>query len=79
MPMNMLTGIRSGKPKYSEIFVDAPCGMGVSRLVVDPYLYYICTSDPIENTAMNEMVQNGATWDQAINEMVRRSKIRSAA
>ena len=70
--MKILQTVKSNKPKYSEIFVDSPSGIGVVRLVVDPFSYYIYTSDPSEIAEINNMVKNNMTYTEAINEMVKK-------
>jgi conjugal transfer ATP-binding protein TraC len=68
----LLKSVTSKPPKYSELFFDTPFGNGVLRLVVDPYTYYIYTSNPREIAAIEELVREGKDYDQAIREMVRR-------
>lgn len=43
---DLAVSVKSNKPKYSEIFFDTPFGSGVSRLTVDPWTYWVNTSDP---------------------------------
>ena len=68
--MEMLKGIKSRRPRYSELFVNTPGGPGVCRLLVDPYSYFCYTSDGTEINQIEEMVKQGATYDQAIDRMV---------
>lgn len=68
--MGMLRSLKSNKPKYSEIFMDTPFGRGVTRLVKDPFSYYLNTSDPKEVTEIDELVNGGMTYSDAIDEMV---------
>jgi conjugal transfer ATP-binding protein TraC len=67
----LLKSVKSKPPKYSELFFDTPFGNGVLRLVVDPYTYYIYTSNPREIAAIEKLVKEGKNYDQAIREMVR--------
>lgn len=67
----LLKSVKSKPPKYSELFFDTPFGNGVLRLVVDPYTYYLYTSNPREIAAIEKMVREGKDYDQAIREMVR--------
>jgi len=70
--MKILKSIKSNRPKYSEIFVDSPLGMGPVRLSVNPYLYYLFTSDADEIAQIERMItERGMTYDQAIIEMIR--------
>ena len=70
--LQLLKSVKSNPPKYSEIFFDTPFGLGVARLVVNNYDYFIYTSKPTEIAAIETMVRNGATYHEAILEMVAR-------
>ena len=68
----LLKSLKSNRPRYSEIFLDTPFGVGVARLVVDPYAYFIYTSDATEISMIERMIsEKGVTYHQAITEMVR--------
>lgn len=69
--MNIIKTVRSNKPKYSEVFIDSPFGLGVVRLIVDKYTYYIFTSDPKETSEIEKMVSaEGISYAEAIGKMV---------
>ena len=70
--LQLLKSVKSNPPKYSEIFFDTPFGLGVARLVVNDYDYFIYTSKPVEIAAIEAMVKNGLTYHEAILEMVAR-------
>lgn len=70
--IQLLKSVKSNPPKYSEIFFDTPFGIGVARLVVNDYAYFIYTSKPTEIAAIEQMVNGGATYHEAITEMVKR-------
>jgi len=70
--MNLLKSVKTNKPRYSEIFMDTPFGTGVARLVVDPFSYYVYTSDAKEISEIEALVDGGMSYDQAIREMVRK-------
>ena len=70
--LQLLKSVKSNPPKYSEIFFDTPFGLGVARLVVNNYDYFIYTSKPTEIAAIETMVRNGSTYHEAILEMVAR-------
>ncbi len=70
--LQLLKSVKSNPPKYSEVFFDTPFGLGVARLVVNDYDYFIYTSKPAEIAAIGAMVKNGLTYHQAILEMVAR-------
>ena len=67
--MRLLNSVKSMRPKYSELFIDAPFGRGVARLAVDPYSYFAYTSDGKEVAEILAMVEKGKSYDQAIKEM----------
>ena len=69
----MLKSVRYNAPKYSEIFVMTDnFGSGVIRLVVDPYSYYVYTSNPAEVSEIESLVKKGMSYDEAIREMVKK-------
>lgn len=72
--MDLLKSVQNRRPKYSEVFVDGPGGQGVMRLVVDPYSYYIYTSDADDNAKIDSYTRNGATYAEAIKKMVEEGK-----
>jgi conjugal transfer ATP-binding protein TraC len=70
--MDILKSTKSAKPRYSEIFMDTPYGVGVGRLAVDPFSYYVFTSDADEITEIEQLVDGGMGYEDAIREMVRK-------
>jgi conjugal transfer ATP-binding protein TraC len=70
--MRLLKSVKSNPPNYSEIFFDTPFGVGVARLVVNDYAYFIYTSKAREIAMIEHLVQDGKTYHEAIEEMVRR-------
>jgi conjugal transfer ATP-binding protein TraC len=70
--LQLLKSVKSNPPKYSEVFFDTPFGLGVARLVVNDYDYFIYTSKPAEIAAIETMVKNGLSYHEAILEMVAR-------
>ena len=70
--LQLLRSVKSNPPQYSEIFFDTPFGLGVARLVVNDYDYFIYTSKPTEIAEIERMVQAGASYHEAILEMVAR-------
>jgi conjugal transfer ATP-binding protein TraC len=68
--MQMLKSVKSRKPRYSEIFMDTPFGIGVGRLMVDPFSYYAFTSDADEIAEIEDLVQEGLSYAEAIKAMV---------
>jgi conjugal transfer ATP-binding protein TraC len=70
--MRILKSTKSNKPKYSEIFMDTPFGTGIGRLAVDPFSYYVFTSDASEIAEIEAMVDGGVSYEDAIREMVKK-------
>ena len=68
--MRILQSLASKKGDYSEIFADTPFGVGVLRLVVDPFFYGVCTSNGKENAAIERAVARGMTYAEAIRHML---------
>ncbi len=70
--MRILKTLKSNRPKYSEIFMHTTAGTGVARLMVDPYSYYVYTSDAREIVEIEGLVKNGMSYEDAISEMAKR-------
>ncbi len=70
--MKMLKSVRTNKPLYSEIFMDSPFGIGIVRLVVDPYSYFIYTSSAKEVAEIEQLMKEGMSNDEAIHAMVQK-------
>lgn len=77
----ILESVRSMKGNYSEIFMETPGGSGVGRLVVDPYSYYLYTSDPNDNAKLQELTKTGMPYSEAIRVLAdkRRETLRKCA
>jgi conjugal transfer ATP-binding protein TraC len=72
--IHLIKSVRYNTPKYSEIFVLTDnFGSGVVRLIVDPYSYFIYTSNPAEVAEIEELAKR-VGYERAIEEMVRRKK-----
>ena len=69
--IRLLKSVKSNPPKYSELFFDTPFGAGIARLAVNDYAYFIYTSKAGEIAMIEQMVRDGKTYDEAIQEMVR--------
>ena len=68
----MLNSVKTMKPHYSEIFMETPFGTGVARLSVDPFSYYVFTSDAREIAEIDALIAAGAPYEEAIHTMVER-------
>ncbi|MGK7345010.1 MAG: TraC family protein [Candidatus Nitrospinota bacterium M3_3B_026] len=70
--LDLLRGVKSRKGDYSEMFMETPGASGVVRLIVDPFSYYVYTSSAPEIAAVEQLVDEGMTYEQAIDELLRR-------
>ncbi len=69
--MELLKSVRSNPPRYSELFFDTPFSIGVARLVVNDYAYFIYTSQASEIAMIEKMVrEEGLNYHEAIEKMV---------
>jgi conjugal transfer ATP-binding protein TraC len=64
--LDLLKSVRNSKPDYSEMFIDSPLGLGIARLVVDPFSYWINTSAPEEVAAFDGLIAQGSSPLDAI-------------
>jgi len=72
--INLLKTLQSNRPKYSELFIDSPFGQGVVRLVVDPFSYWVYTSDAKEVSTIENMVASGMSYKEAIENILASKK-----
>ncbi|PTR12603.1 MULTISPECIES: TraC family protein [unclassified Novosphingobium] len=64
--LDLLKSVRNAKPHYSEVFIDSPLGLGIARLVVDPFSYWINTSAPNEVAAFEALLRAGSSPLEAV-------------
>ncbi len=71
--IQLAKSIRYNVPKYSELLVITDnFGSGVVRLIVDPYSYFIYTSNPKEVAEIEELAKSyNGDYGKAIEEMCR--------
>ncbi len=58
-PLKLLSSVRNARPRYGEVFIDSPLGMGVARLCVDKWRYWINTSDGDDVAAFDRLMLQG--------------------
>lgn len=63
---DLVLSVKNAKPNYSEILFDTPFGCGVGRLCLDPYNYWVNTTDPAEVARYDRMVQSGLSPHEAM-------------
>ncbi len=66
----LLGGLNVVVGKYSEIFMDTPQSIGVARLVVNPFLYYLYTTNPDDNVKIERLVKSEGDYLSAIRKLV---------
>lgn len=66
--LSLLKSVKTQRPRYSEIFIDGgdAFGKGVARLVLDPFSYWLLTSDAEDNRRIETQVRQGKTYAEAI-------------
>ncbi len=69
LALELAKSVRNQKPNYSEVLFDTPFGVGVGRLCVDPWTYWMNTSSGDEFKRYEGLVASGRTPLQAITEL----------
>ncbi|SHN89535.1 IncF plasmid conjugative transfer pilus assemblyprotein TraC [Bathymodiolus heckerae thiotrophic gill symbiont] len=64
----LLKGIKSNRPHYSEIFMDTPGGVGVSRLMLGEYGYAVATTDANEVAEIDSYIDEGLPIDEVLEK-----------
>ncbi len=72
--MDILKSVKTPKPRYSEIFLDTPFGSGVARLLIDPFNYFLFTSDGVEKKQIDDLVESGMSYAEAIESMAAKAR-----
>lgn len=68
----ILSSIGSARPRYTELGLKTPYGLGVVRVLVDSYMYWLATSDPEDWTAIQgETRECGGDMVKAIEHMAK--------
>lgn len=67
LALNLVDSTKNNKPRYSEVFVDSPFGLGVYRLYVDAWTSALCSSEPSDVAKFESLLKEGKTPLQAIS------------
>ena len=67
---DLLKSIRSVKGQYSELFIETGNSIGIARLVVDKFSYYIYTSDARDVAKIEELLKEGYSYEDAIEKLL---------
>ncbi len=68
-PLKLINSVKNVRPRYGEMFIDSPLGMGVARLCVDPWRYWVNTSDGKDVAAYNKLVNAGMEPVEALSQL----------
>lgn len=69
LALDMLDSVKNNKPNYSELFIETPFGVGVGRLVVDPFTYWLSTSDGNDVAKINSLIDKGIEPYEALCQL----------
>ena len=67
--LDILMSVKNNNPNYSEMFIDSPLGAGVARLTVDPWTYWVNTSDPDQVTQYFQCIEQGMSNIEALTQL----------
>lgn len=68
-PLTLLNSVRNARPRYGEVFIDCPLGMGVARLCVDQWRYWINTSDGDDVAKFDALIAAGKEPVDALQQL----------
>ncbi|TGB52844.1 conjugal transfer protein TraC [Escherichia sp. E5028] len=68
-PLKLLRSVRNARPNYGEVFIDCPLGMGVARLCVDNWRYWINTSDGKDVAAFDRLLAQNIEPVEALRHL----------
>lgn len=69
LAFELINSITNQKPRYSEIFWDTPFGQGAGRLALDPWNFWIATSDGEHYAAYETLISQGMSPAQALSKL----------
>lgn len=70
--VDLLKTVKNNRPNYSEVFLDTPRGMGVSRYCTNDYFYYMFTSDAKDNAIIKEYRKQGMAYADILELLVKK-------
>lgn len=70
LALDLLKSVRNNRPRYSEMFLDTPLGMGVARFCGDRLTYWMNTTDPGEVARFQKKIQAGLDPIAAIEQLL---------
>ena len=66
----LLKTVHTEKGVYSEIFINSNAGTGIGRLIVSDFEKLMFSTDARDIAALNQYVNKGATYSEAINQVL---------
>lgn len=66
--VSLIKSVRSGTG-FSEVFIRGEQGSGLYRFVTDKHSYYTFTTKPTDINRLNDLVDQGATLEEAIDQL----------
>lgn len=67
--LDLLVSIKNNKPLYSEFMMDNPRNAGCSRLAIDPWNYWVNTSDGTQVAQYDALIGKCMSPEQAISSL----------
>lgn len=68
-PLTLLNSVKNVRPNYGEMFIDSPLGMGVARLCVDRWRFWVNTSDGKDVAAFEALLKQGVEPVDALSQL----------
>ncbi|AEH45814.1 sex pilus assembly protein [Thermodesulfatator indicus DSM 15286] len=65
----LLSSISSARPRYTEIGIKSPYGLGIIRVVADGFLYWLCTSDADEWAHVEALAREKGSLISTLREL----------
>ncbi|RMB05046.1 TraC family protein [Eilatimonas milleporae] len=70
--LDLLKSVTNNKPRYSEVMIISPLGIGIGRLLVDPHTYYMFSTAAEDVARYAKLIDLGLTPAEAIEALVDR-------
>ncbi len=68
--LQLMRSLTKVSGQYAELYIKHPTGSGVYRHIVDPYAYWLYTTDADEVARLQALQDQGMTIDQAIRHLI---------
>jgi conjugal transfer ATP-binding protein TraC len=69
LALDLLESTKLNKPRYSEFMMESPQSFGSSRLAIDPWNYWVNTSEGKQVKRYNDLITAGLLPEQAIAQL----------